>query len=286
MKNLSQLPSSVFISLATALVLLSSGYSSASETRVSAERSIHTGFNTLGVNGRILHVETENGDIQFKATDADGITVDAQIVVYGRQIETCEQLISGVQIKVEVVGDIIEIVARKPRKFGYGYSITYGICAPRRLGVHAETVNGELLVMGATGPITLESMNGAVRAIETRGLIDASTTNGSVYLVQIAAPSIKASTVNGRVDCSVRGDAPYKIDVSTVNGSVEISLPSRIDATIKAETVNGGIQVDLGSGRVASKSRGRVEMRIGGGKSDYEFSSVNGAISVLVAQAD
>jgi len=271
---------------APVLALLLPLVSVASESRVSADRSVHVEYNSLGSAGKTLHIETENGDVQCTATDANEIIVDAHILVHGRQIETCEQLADQVRVEVQVVGETIEVVTTKPKKFGYGYSIGYSVRLPKRLGVNAETVNGEVMVLGVEGAITVESVNGNVRAVETKGAIDASTTNGSIYLRQVAAVSIEASTVNGRVDCSCRGTAPDRMDISTVNGSVDIALPSKVDARVTAETVNGGVQVDLGVGKAASKSRGSVELTIGAGNSNYEFSSVNGAISVAVARAD
>jgi len=258
----------------------------ASESRVSADRTINVNSGQLGSAGRVLHIETANGDIHFTSTDLDEILVEAQIVVSGRQAETCQALADQVRIKVEVVGESIELVTTKPKKFGYNFSVSYDVRGPRRLGVSAETVNGEVLVLGAEGPITIESVNGTVRSVETKGRIEASTTNGNITLTQVSASSIEASTVNGRIDCSCRDRSPDRMDISTVNGSVEITLPPQVNAQLSADTVNGGVHIDLGSGKVVSKSRGSVEMNVGTGASMYEFSSVNGEISVAVSHAD
>jgi DUF4097 and DUF4098 domain-containing protein YvlB len=273
------------ILISLALFLAFSNSSCASETRVSADRNAQTTFSPAA-DVRIVHVETENGDINYVAGDDSIISINARIVVRGHSLETCQKLADQVSIDVHQSEDEILIETKKTRKLGFSYSIGYTIHAPRRLGVKAETVNGEVSVEDAEGDISIESVNGTVNAVSTKGKIESSTTNGSILLTNVVSPSIEASTVNGRIACSCKKRAPGSMDLSTVNGSIDLMLPQQADAKLNAETVNGGVRIDDGSGNVRTKTRGSLEVNLGAGSGKYDISSINGAISISIASAD
>ncbi len=254
----------------------------AMETRVSSDRQTHLEYDVHEDAGS-LQVETENGDIIVTGSDEQRLIVDAHVVVAGFKLDICRRLAEQVEIKIETTGGCVEITAEKPKKFGYHYSIGYTVRTPRRLSVEAQSVNGELTLTGVQGGIKVESVNGSVHANSVTGNIEASTVNGGLMMADISTSKIDASTVNGQITIVCKEVSPAKVGISTVNGSIDLTLPSKLDAHFDASTVNGSIRLDLGLGKVASKSRGDLEMDVGSGAGKYDLSSVNGAISVSVA---
>jgi len=128
--------------------------------------------------------------------------------------------------------------------------------------VHANTVNGGVVVHNSGGPVRANTVNGGV---------DVSTSIGPV----------SAETVNGNVDArmaSLQGNDD--MDFKTVNGSVVIYVPARFDANFRFDTTHGGIDSDFPmtlSGRWGPR---HASGTIGNGGRDIRASSVNGSIEL------
>lgn len=135
--------------------------------------------------------------------------------------------------------------------------------------VRAETVNGSITQEGAATQVELQSVNGDVLASKASGRIQAEAVNGSVVLRDVSG-DLEASTVHGklqviggsferaaiesvagpvRFEAALRGRATLSIE--TVSGPVVLLLPASISAEFQVSSFSGSISNELG--RAAGK---------------------------------
>jgi DUF4097 and DUF4098 domain-containing protein YvlB len=231
-----------------------------------------------------LEISSVNGEINVLGSEMSTVEVDYEIVVNGRDAEKCRDLADRTRITLEREGNRLVVKSETAFKMGYNFTINFNVRMPKRLGIEAETVNGELVVHNSNGTIHLESTNGSIIADSISGAIEVSTTNGGIILENITATELVLETVNGGIECGCIGAAPKNVEISTVNGAIEVALPEGVGGSLSIETLNGGMSVRSSDGKLTSKSRGSLEMSVGTGTGKYEFSSVNGGIDVVIGQ--
>jgi DUF4097 and DUF4098 domain-containing protein YvlB len=111
------------------------------------------------------------------------------------------------------------------------------------------------------------------------GSVHASTVNGSVDLTGVGG-ALEVSAVNGSVEADVaRVDPSGRNELHTTNGSVRLTLPRDTSADVAAHTVNGSVGCDFDLADV-SKSRRKIEGRIGTGGARFELATVNGSAHI------
>jgi hypothetical protein len=103
-------------------------------------------------------------------------------------------------------------------------SIDFTILVPRGVNVSAGSVNGNVLVSGATENVEAATVNGDVSVESGRGRLSATTVSGTINAVVVTPPR--------------------DIEFTTVNGSVIAELASAIGADVEMTTVNGNLQSD------------------------------------------
>jgi DUF4097 and DUF4098 domain-containing protein YvlB len=107
----------------------------------------------------------------------------------------------------------------------------------------------------------LRTSNGAIRADDLKGSVEASTSNGSIEI-------------------GVSDDQPAEMRVSTTNGSITVRLPASANARIDASTSNSSIttEFDVRSSRM---SKTHLDGVIGSGGPTLDLSTSNGSIRLL-----
>jgi DUF4097 and DUF4098 domain-containing protein YvlB len=95
-----------------------------------------------------------------------------------------------------------------------------------------------------------------------------------------AAGEVRASAVNGSVEARLASvDPAGRSRLHTTNGSVRLTLPSDASADVEARTVNGSVGCDFEL-EGASKTRRKIEGRIGSGGGRFDLGTVNGSVSI------
>lgn len=142
-------------------------------------------------------------------------------------------------------------------------SVEFRVLVPRGVKVGMHTINGDVLIDGATTDVDAGTINGEVDVASGGGRVNASNVNGNVRarLGKLDAEGrMDFGTVNGNVIVEFASDAGADIDMQTVNGSLntnfEMTLVGRVDPKrirthigrpggprLKLETVNGSIEL-------------------------------------------
>ena len=210
----------------------------------------------LATNGE-FSLENTNGTVKLVAWDEPRVRIEA--VKHAASERALEEL------KVEIVGegDRLSVRTRHPRArwMGGAGKVDYRVSVPRGARVRVSNVNGRVEVDG---------VGAAVKASTVNGSVDVSGAGGEV----------EASAVNGSVDVAVaRVDPAGRSQLSTTNGSVRLTLPREASADVEAHTVNGSVGCDFDLAD-ASKSRRKIEGRIGSGGARFELGTVNGSAHI------
>jgi hypothetical protein len=210
----------------------------------------------LAANGE-FSLENTNGSLRLAAWDEPRVRIEAV------KHAGTEHALKELQVEIVGEGDRLTVRTRHPRPHWMGGSgrVDYRVRVPRGARVHLRNVNGRVEADGIAGPL------------------HASTVNGSVDVTG-AGGEVEVSAVNGSVEVTVaRVDPAGRSRLSTTNGSVRLTLPRDASAEVEARTVNGSVGCDFEMSD-ASKSRRRLEGRIGSGGARFELGTVNGSAHV------
>jgi hypothetical protein len=210
----------------------------------------------LAANGE-LELENTNGSVHLSAWD------EAKVRIEATKRARSERALAELKVEIVGEGDRLSVRTRypRPRFMGGSGSVEYRVRVPRGVRVRVGTVNGRVEVDGVLGPVRATTVNGSVDVTGAGGAVEASAVNGSVE-VDVA-----------RVDPSGRSE------LSTTNGSVRLRLPRDASAEVEAHTVNGAVHCDFDLAD-ASKSRRKLEGRIGSGGARFELGTVNGSARI------
>jgi hypothetical protein len=147
---------------------------------------------------------------------------------------------------------------------------------PERTDLVVKTVNdGDVVVRGVRGRLSLRNVNGRIEAKEVAGVVDAHTVNGAIHALFAESPS---------------GESQFK----TVNGDVRLSFGPGLSADFAMKTLNGELRSDFPVESLAPRPlEGRREgrrfvyrsdrfqnFRIGRGGPRVEMETLNGDVVV------
>jgi hypothetical protein len=146
-------------------------------------------------------------------------------------------------------------------------SIDIEVKLPKGLMVSANSVSGDVSVVGAEGAVRAGSVSGNVR------------------MERLRASSVRASSVSGDVDVVVdalTGDGPLRF--TSVSGNVTAELPKNVDADVTMRSVSGSLDSDFALTLNGRMSRHSLEARIGKGGRELEVHTVSGNVRLRAAK--
>ena len=143
-------------------------------------------------------------------------------------------------------------------------NVTLTVLVPSRVLVDATTMNGDVNVT-ASAPVHARTVNGDVKVGTAVGPVDAVTVNGSV--------DIRMTTLTGTG--SVRAES--------VTGDANAWLPETLDAIVSLSTVTGDVSADYGVPAVTGK---KLSATIGAGGRNVTVKSVTGSARLGRLAAD
>jgi len=178
-----------------------------------------------------------------------------------------------------------------------------GVTAEMRLegvqgSVSAETVEGDVVVVGGGGLVSLRSVEGEVSLTDAKGKIDvnsvnsdvkvrnasgelqAETVNGDVNLIQVQSDNVEATTVNGDInyDGTIRANGRYRM--TTHNGDVTIVIPEGTGAQVSVSTFQGDFESAFPV-TLTERHGKRFDFTIGNGSARIELESFGGTIHLV-----
>jgi hypothetical protein len=163
----------------------------------------------------------------------------------------------------------------------FGGNMNLTITVPVNTSLDLKTVNGgHLDVTGVNGDINVENINGGITLRNVSGAVVANSQNGSltVNLDRVTPDKpMSFSSLNGRVDVTLPGDAKAKLRLKTTNGAVY----SDFDVKMEPDSSKPVIEDGRGQGgRYRIRMDRGVYGSINGGGPEYSFQTMNGSILI------
>jgi len=192
-------------------------------------------------NGKV-EIEGTNGKISIEGWDKNEVYIEAYKKVRAKSREKAEELLKQLEVVIEHQNDLIRIHSVSPRDNNNGnfwnwifgddisYSVSYNVYVPANTNIDASTTNGKLYLSQVRGSLGLR----------TEKEMEFTTTNGSitVFLPTDINCKINAETTNG----SIKTDFPLQIEgkhnQKTIRGKINEGGP-----LIFIETTNGSIKI-------------------------------------------
>ncbi|HEX6864158.1 MAG TPA: DUF4097 family beta strand repeat-containing protein [Thermoanaerobaculia bacterium] len=239
--------------------------------------------------GGELRVENTNGGITVEAWDRNEVRVEAVKQVRADSAEKAREGMKLLRIDVKPSAGALQILTRYPKNEGDGFfdwlsgnslsmSVTYKIKAPRELVAHLESTNGGVRLVGTRGRAELSTTNGGASVEDVEGNIRMRSTNGGL-IVTNAAGSLDGITTNGGITAQLT-EVDGDISLRTTNGGVTLKLPENLRATVDIATSNGGIHSDLAVAG-GEKTKRSLTGDINGGGGKLVVRSTNGGVRIL-----
>jgi hypothetical protein len=214
---------------------------------------------TLRATGS-FHVNARpNGSITVHSWDRPDVLVQARVQATAPNTNAARDIASRIEVRTGP-GSASSTGPRTGRN--EGWSVSFDVFVPQGTN------------------LTLESVNGGIRAARISGDVQATTTNGAIDLTGIGG-TVRGSSTNGGIAVQLTGRraAEGGIDLRTTNGNVRLTLPEGYPGNLEARTVNGGIQSQIPltvEGRIGRN----VSAQIGGGGPPIRLRTTNGGISI------
>ncbi|HWM95112.1 MAG TPA: DUF4097 family beta strand repeat-containing protein [Thermoanaerobaculia bacterium] len=239
-------------------------------------------------SGGELSVENRNGGITVEAWDRNEVQVVAVKQVKAGSGEKAREAMKKIKIDVQSGAGAVRIATRLPKE-GDGFfdwlsgdninfSVTYKIKAPRQLVADLQSTNGGVRLVGTRGRADLQTTNGGVSVEKVEGNLRLRSTNGGLTVVD-AAGTLDGVTTNGGIRAELT-EVDGDISLRTTNGGVTLQLPRDLRASVDIATSNGGIHSDL-EVEGGEKTRKSLTGDINGGGGKLYVRSTNGGVRIV-----
>lgn len=217
-------------------------------------------------------------------------------------------------VAIDKTGSILRVRSR--RRMGLPGGIDYRITLPAWMAVkvvgpfsdvsidgtesdiEAETIQGDIIVRGGGGHISVRSVEGEVELTDSRADIEAGTVNGDITVLR-GRGMVRLNAVNGDIDltdlrsdwvaaATVNGDVDYRgtIDddgryrLATHNGDISMTIPESANATVSVSTHSGDLETDFPIQLTDFKSGRRFRFVLGSGTAEIEIEAFQGTIEL------
>ena len=182
-----------------------------------------------------LRVDNATGSVTIVGTDADEISVEAEV----------SDGLRRTGFSHEVVDATLELRGSCPLFGSMWCGVTYRIEVPRHLDVDVDGNNGRVEVSNIDGDVHVDTSNGSVELSGIAGALAISGDNGSITGAGLSSTVADVETDNGRVELTFT-EPPDHVEADGNNGSIEIALPViDVGYDVEASTSNGGETLDI-----------------------------------------
>ena len=250
---------------------------------------------------KALEIRTHNGSIHFAGQS--GETGETAITITkkagGRTLEDAQEALDAVEVFVESAGEGAWQLGWRwigAKHWSWGATVSFDITGPGTIRIDGETHNGAVEILGAERDVRVVTHNGSVNAHTSDGSLYARTHNGPVE-VSAGGQKLHAETHNGRVNATFAGEELTLVShngriiaglddcsaingkIRTHNGSVELTVGKQVSTRLTCQAYNGKIRFDVPI-QGASKTRNRLEARLGDGEGNLSVATHNGGVRI------
>jgi hypothetical protein len=208
----------------------------------------------------ILNVSTVNGAITVTSWNGENIILNAT-----KRTRNGEDDLDNAEIVVTENGNEINIEIQHAQPIE-SRAVDLDIKIPYNVSVKT--------VISTNGGISVENVEGYVRATTTNGAIEIKGTTGIDDIL----------STNGGITAEIY-DIQEDVNIQTTNGGIDLYIKSTLNSSIQITTTNGGIIVGGGFISVTESSSKSFKGTIGSGGNLINIITTNGGIRIYELEA-
>jgi len=273
---------------------------------LSASEIVDTIEQIFSVEGRpFISLKNVDGRTRIVAGTGNQVQVRAVKEVFrAGSKEEARRLAEEVEVRIEQVGNRIEIEAKYPRKwfsFGRGPRVLvhFEVMVPASSDVEARSVDGPLEAQGLDGRIELSTVDGDLTVNGCGGALTAKTVDGDIS-VEGAFGDVRVRTTDGNLELdgwpevleakSTDGRIEIRVDPETVmdgewsirttDGDIRLALPSGFGADLDIDTDDGRIRCDHPVSLQGSTDKNKLRGKLNDGGGMLQIRSSDGDVTI------
>lgn len=246
-----------------------------------ADETIQKTYDFNAGGPRSLRIDDIWGSIHVVATNTNQVRAVIHKSIRAKTDEDRRAAEQEVKLETSQEGNAVHLHVHTPcdGDHNHNYSVKYDfdVEVPRDIALTLRTVNdGNVSVRGTSGDFSVHNVNGSVDMEDVAG-------------------SGKATTVNGHIKVSFRGNPTGDSEFSTINGPIELYFTRGLSADFRFSNMNGGVYSDYEltslparevraertNGRFVYKADRTTGGRVGSGGPEITVKNMNGDIRVL-----
>jgi DUF4097 and DUF4098 domain-containing protein YvlB len=207
-----------------------------------------------------IRLENVNGSVEISIWEKSEAQLEAE------KIAPDQASLKRIHLHIEATPNTLSVKTEYEKTWGFWGNtrgeVRYKLSVPPGVTLKGiSVVNANISVLGVTGPVDLESVNGHITGRDL-------------------AAAAKVSTVNGGIDVQFNKLPPGgKITLSTTNGSCRIAVPPTSSFALSAETTNGETHCTFPI-TLENSTRRSLRGQVGTGGSTIALHSVNGSFII------
>lgn len=208
-------------------------------------------------------VENVNGSIEIQSWDKN------EILIEGEKLAKSEEELQRIGLTIDTSPTKAVVKVHLPKRTGFfGGTIRAAVRLKLMVPAHANldkinTVNGAVTLKGLQGPVETHTVNGAISAHDLGDNATLKTVNGGIrasFTTITSGQVLSAETVNGGITVTLPKNAGIAVKASVVNGHIDCDFPLKLEggrvskrhldatigdggASLRIATVNGGISL-------------------------------------------
>ncbi len=241
---------------------------------------------TVSSTGRFTVEDLHNGSVTVRGSNRSDVLVRMRVETNARSSAEAKDMFSRVHTH-PAAG---RFTADGPSSntpfdwfFNANWSVSVELVVPNRTDLILSTHNGAIRASDINGRVEAESHNGAIRLENVTGDVRFDSHNGAVNVTRVGG-GVEGSSHNGGVDVELTGNGTVgrRIQLESHNGGVTVSMPSSYNAHVSTESHNGRLSSDFPitvRGRIGRDGNdANRDFDLGSGGSTIRISTRNGGI--------
>ncbi|MEX2181562.1 MAG: hypothetical protein WD771_05930 [Gemmatimonadaceae bacterium] len=227
-----------------------------------------------------VHVRTMRGNITVEPSPDDTLRVRASISWRGRR-----DPMRGLALSGRVEGSDILICA----VWGSGTCTVARYHSDIKFSDRARGVSNAAVHFQVAVPhgvrLDLVGVDGSITSASSAP-VNARSVNGNVTVVTARGP-VRAETLNGSVDARMASlTGSDSVVVKSLNGDAWAFLPEGVAATVDVSVTNGSVDTDFPGLQLSPTSRRTLRATLGGGGTPVRVRTLNGTAGVRRLDAE
>jgi len=193
--------------------------------------------------GSTVITETSFGSVTVVGADVTDCNVTANIFAQAPTEQEAQEIAEQVQIKLERIGNTLEIKAEKPKlQRNRSIGVSFNIIVPKQTSVECSSSYGSIELSNLQGYVNGKTSSGKINSENIQGSTQLKTSYGSITCKDISGDNIYLKSSSGSIKAeNIRGSA----ELDTSYGSIICNDIS--DGDIKLKTSSGRITLTKAS---------------------------------------